>query len=67
MTGRIDPELLKILVCPRCKGELGIRLGADGSEEWLDCAACALAYPVEDGIPVMLVEEAKALGDRTQT
>ncbi|MEE2702932.1 MAG: Trm112 family protein [Myxococcota bacterium] len=63
MTARIDPELLRILVCPRCKGELGVRHGEDGAEAWLDCAACALGYPVEDGIPVMLVEEATSLSD----
>jgi uncharacterized protein YbaR (Trm112 family) len=61
MSGRIDPELLELLVCPKCKGELAVRRGADGSEEFLDCRACGLGYPVEDGIPVMLVEEAKPL------
>lgn len=61
MSGRLDPELLRILVCPKCKGELSVRLGADGAEAFLDCQPCALAYPVEDGIPVMLVEEAKPL------
>lgn len=63
VTARVDPELLRILVCPRCKGELAVRHGDDGAEAWLDCAACALAYPVEDGIPVMLVEEATSLSD----
>lgn len=61
MSGRIDPELLRILVCPKCKGELEVRLGEDGAEASLDCTACGLAYPVEDGIPVMLIEEAKPL------
>ena len=60
MSGRIDPELLQILVCPKCKGELTVTAGADGAEASLDCAACSLAYPVEDGIPVMLIEEAKS-------
>ncbi len=63
MSGRIDPELLEILVCPKCKGELEVRRAADGEERSLDCAACKLAYPVEDGIPVMLVEEAKSLAE----
>lgn len=63
MSGRIDPELLEILVCSKCKGELSVRTGPDGAEAFLDCVACALAYPVEDGIPVMLVEEAKPLAD----
>ncbi|MFQ5514516.1 MAG: Trm112 family protein [Myxococcota bacterium] len=62
MSGRIDPELLAILVCPRCKGGLEVRRNAEGEEAFLDCPACRLAYPVEDGIPVMLVEEAQPLG-----
>ena len=64
MSGRIDPELLGMLVCPRCKGELGVRRDPEGAEAWLDCESCALAYPVEDGIPVMLVEEAQPLPAR---
>lgn len=63
MSGRIDPELLEIMVCPKCRGKLSVRTGADGAEAFLDCPACALAYPVEDGIPVMLVEEAKPLAE----
>jgi len=61
MSGRIDPELLKILVCPKCKSELSVVRASDGAEESLDCPACRLSYPVEDGIPVMLVEEARPL------
>ena len=61
MSGRIDPELLRILVCPKCKGELEVRRGGDGAEAFLDCASCRLGYPVDDGIPVMLVEEAESL------
>lgn len=51
----LDPELRDILVCPRCKGPLDYR----PAPEELRCDACRLAYPVEDGIPVMLVDEAK--------
>jgi len=61
MSGRIDPELLEILVCPKCKSELSVVRALDGAEESLDCPACRLSYPVEDGIPVMLVEEARPL------
>ncbi|HXX49053.1 MAG TPA: Trm112 family protein [Myxococcota bacterium] len=61
MSARIDPELLEILVCPKCKSELAVKRAADGAEESLDCPACRLSYPVEDGIPVMLVEEARPL------
>ena len=56
MTSQISPELLAIIVCPACKGELVL---ADGGAE-LTCAACALAYPVRDGIPVLLVDEARS-------
>jgi hypothetical protein len=50
--------LLDILVCPKCKGDLEYR--TEGQES-LVCHGCALIYPVEDGIPVMLVDEAKPL------
>ncbi len=63
MSGRLDPELLRILVCPKCKGELQVTRDEEGAEKTLDCHACGLAYPVEDGIPVMLIEEAKPLSD----
>lgn len=63
-TDIIDKELLSILVCPGCKGELevvskGSTDGGDGSG--LACAGCALLYPIKDGIPVMLVDEALPL------
>lgn len=54
----LAPELLDILVCPKCKGDLEYR--ADPPES-LVCHACALVYAVDDGIPVMLVDEAKPL------
>lgn len=54
----IDAKLLEILVCPVCKGPL--RHQTSPREELL-CRACALAYPVDDGIPVMLEEEARPL------
>ena len=50
----IDPELLELLICPDCRG--AVRESAD--ETGLDCSACGRVYPVRDGIPVMLVEEA---------
>ncbi len=52
----IDTELLKLLVCPVCKGELT----HDQDAATLDCPRCRLRYPIRDGIPVMLVEEAKS-------
>jgi len=55
----LAPELLEILVCPKCKGELEYRNAP--AEEALVCHACRLVYPVEDGIPIMLIDEAKPL------
>lgn len=53
----LDDKLLEILVCPRCKGELEHRT----APEELACHSCELRYPVKDGIPVMLVDEALPL------
>ena len=54
----LPAELLEILVCPKCKGELEYR----EQEAVLICRACQLAYPIEDDIPIMLIDEAKPLG-----
>ncbi len=54
----LDKELLAIMVCPKCKGKICVSGGGEG----LVCDACRLLYPIVDDIPVMLVEEAKALG-----
>ena len=51
----VDPKLLEILVCPLCKGKLAYR------KDELICRADRLGYPVKDGIPVMLEEEARRL------
>jgi uncharacterized protein YbaR (Trm112 family) len=55
----LDPKLLEILVCPQTKGPLVYRKEAG---ELLSKKA-RLAYPIRDGIPIMLVEEARALTD----
>ena len=55
----IHPDLLTILACPKCKGEL-TQLGAG---EGLLCSPCGVVYPVRDDIPIMLVEEAVARAD----
>ncbi len=52
----LNPRLLEILACPLCQSE--VRLTADG--QGLVCAACRHVYPVRDGIPVMLADEAAA-------
>ena len=54
----MDRELLEILVCPRCRGD--VRLNED--ESGLICDECKLMYGIHDGIPVMLIEEATAIG-----
>ena len=53
----LDPELIKILRCPKCKGELVL----EENEQGFVCPACRLRYAVEDGIPNFLVSEAKPL------
>lgn len=53
----MDPKLLEILVCPLCKGPLVYRREA----QELICRADRLAFPIRDGIPVMLEEEARKL------
>ena len=53
----ISKELLEILACPKCKGEVVLTPAADG----LTCAACKLLYPIVDDIPVMLIDEARPL------
>jgi uncharacterized protein YbaR (Trm112 family) len=55
----LDKRLLDILVCPVTKAPLEWR--ADRNELW--CRASRLAYPVRDGVPVMLEDEARALDE----
>jgi len=50
----ISQELLEILACPKCKGEIHLNSSDDG----LVCDACRLMYPIREDIPVMLIDEA---------
>jgi uncharacterized protein len=50
----LSKELLDILVCPQCKGDLELTPNQDG----LNCQTCELRYPIKDDIPVMLIDEA---------
>ncbi|MDD5225382.1 MAG: Trm112 family protein [bacterium] len=50
----IDKELLEILACPKCKGDIQLNEKGDG----LICPKCKLLYRIEDDIPIMLIEEA---------
>ncbi|MCC7201578.1 MAG: Trm112 family protein [Nitrospirae bacterium] len=50
----LSKDLLEILACPKCKGDLRLTDKGDG----LICDKCKLLYPVKDDIPVMLIDEA---------
>jgi uncharacterized protein len=53
----ISKELLDILACPKCKGDIHLNDARDG----LICDQCRLSYEIRDDIPIMLIEEAKPL------
>ena len=53
----LSKELLAILVCPQCKGEVHLTAAGDG----LVCEVCKLLYEIRDDIPVMLIDEAKKI------
>jgi len=50
----LNEELLNILACPKCKNEIQLNEKEDG----LACVNCRLVYPIRDGIPIMLIDEA---------
>jgi uncharacterized protein YbaR (Trm112 family) len=54
----VPPELLALLVCPKCKGALEHRAEVPA----LACRSCRVQYPIRDDIPIMLVDEAVPLG-----
>ena len=49
----IDKELLEILACPACKGDVELR------DEKIVCKKCGKKYPIRNGIPIMLIDEAE--------
>lgn len=53
----VSKELLEILACPKCKGELRLNQTEDG----LICERCRLLYEIREEIPIMLIDEAKHL------
>lgn len=55
----VSDQLLEILVCPQCKGELEY----DRVNERLVCQACRLRYPIEGDIPVMLIDSAEPISE----
>lgn len=50
----ISKELLEILVCPACKGDLEMKADESG----LRCLKCSRVYPIRSGLPVMLIDQA---------
>jgi uncharacterized protein YbaR (Trm112 family) len=50
----LSPELLEILACPNCRGEVDY----DEASQVIECRQCHYRYPVRDDIPIMLVDEA---------
>ena len=56
----VNPKLLEILVCPKCKGDLILTENFDG----LICNACRLKYEIKDDIPIMLIDEAIPLDSK---
>lgn len=53
----IKKELLEILACPKCKGDIHLNNTGDG----LICDRCRLMYEIRDDIPIMLIDEAKPI------
>ena len=58
-TGEVDPKLLEILVCPQTRGTLVY----DRQKGELLSKKAMLAYPIRDGVPIMLIDEARTISD----
>ncbi len=56
----MDTKQIDLLACPECNGKLKY----EKNDQELICDSCQLAFPVQDGIPVMLIEEARKLTDK---
>ncbi len=58
----LDDQLLKILACPQCKGDLEYKVDPQNDKNGeLICHHCKLVFKVEDDIPIMLIDEAEKL------
>ncbi|MGD9008711.1 MAG: Trm112 family protein [Desulfobacteraceae bacterium] len=55
----VNPELMEILVCPKCQGPIYL----ESSQKGIICDNCRLRYEVRDNIPIMLIEQAQPLDD----
>ena len=53
----LDPLLAEVIACPQCHSSLTLK--ADEQEFGCDDATCGLVYPIRDGIPVLLIDEAR--------
>lgn len=53
----VSQELMEILACPKCKGEVKL----NDKKDAIVCESCRLVYEIRDDIPIMLIEEAKPL------
>jgi len=61
----LSKELFEILACPKCKGDIKlIEKLMNYKEDGLICENCRLLYPIRDGIPVMLIDEAVKVGEK---
>ena len=58
MSDEIDPKLLEVLVCPQMRGPLRY----DAAKRELVSEGARLAYPVRDGVPILIIDEARDLG-----
>jgi uncharacterized protein len=58
-SAQIEPWLREILRCPACHAELADAAGPSGPELQCTNAECSLAYRIDDGVPVLLVDEAR--------
>ena len=56
----LKQELLDILACPKCKGDIYLNENKDG----LICEKCRLVYEIQDDIPIMLIDKAKPLPNK---
>ena len=60
MSDRINPKLLEVIACPRCLG----RLQYDKAHQRFICRYEHIAYPIENGVPVLLAEKAERLKEK---
>ena len=63
----MDHRLIDLLVCPLCKGPLQMQRDTEARPQALTCAADRLAFPIRDGIPILLEQEAKPLDAASAT